>query len=158
MEAKDVKNLPWKRVTDWSGLSASNEDRLGNHFVCKVDVDVFVENVYRDIARKLNIPYEQLQPILTTENEPFNLLEARLFKDYIGYGRKHPNLIKLEGTLRIPDISQVENNIATDNVSACLKMFEGLSKIEKMLFLEKIGKISVKIEHYPVQAEDVAVD
>ena len=157
MEAKDVKNLPWKQVTDWSGLSASNENQIGESFVCKADVDLFVENVYRDIARQLNIPYEQLQPILVAENEPFNSLEARLFKAYIGYGRKQPKLIELEGMLRIPDISKVEEDVATDNVSACLKMFEGLSNIGKMLFLEKIGKISVKIEHYAVQ-EDVAVD
>lgn len=157
MEAKDVKKLPWKQVTDWSALSATNENWKGEHFVCETDVNVFVENVYRDISRQLNIPYEQLQPILVAENAPFNSLKAHLFKVYTGYGRKNTNLIKLEGSLRIPDISKAENDVATDNVSVCMKMFKGLSDIEKMLFLEKIGKISVKIEHYAVQAEDVAV-
>ena len=158
MEAKDVRNLPWKQVTDWSGLAASSRNWAGDRFVCEANVDVFVENVYRDIARQLNIPYEHLQPILVAENAPFNSLKSQVFRGDIVYGRNHTTLIKLEGTLRIPDISKVEDDVATDNVSACLKMFEGLSNIEKMLFLEKIGKISVKIEHYALQAEDVAVD
>ncbi len=159
MEAKDVTNLPWKQVTDWSGLCASFSSG-GKWYVTKGDVKAFVEGAYRDVARQLNIPYERLNPILVAENEPFNSSYNQLFRGLItgAYATNDPNLIKLKGMLRIPDVSKVENDVATDNVSACLKMFEGLSNIEKMLFLEKIGKISVNIEHHALQAEDVAVD
>ncbi len=158
MEAKDVMSLPWKQVTDWSELSASIENWIGDRFVGETDVNVFVENVYRDIARKLNIPYVQLKPILNAENAPFYSLKNRLFNDCNGYGKKNSNLIELENILRIPDISKVDNDADTDNVSACLKMFEELSNAEKILFLEKIGKINVKIEYCAVQSEDVTVD
>ena len=159
MEAKDVMSLPWKKVTDWSELSASYEDRWREkYFVCAVDVNVFIENVYRDIARKLNIPYEQLEPILKAENEAFYSLKKKLFKAYSGYGRTNKRLIELQDTLRVPDTSNIEDTVTADNVSVCLKLFEGLSNIEKMVFLQKIGKINVKIEHFAVQAEESAVE
>ncbi len=158
MEAKDVRNLPWKKVEDWSELSASHFNWRRNSFVCETDVDMFVENLYRDIARQLNIPYEKLQPILVAENEPFNSLKARFFEKWEGAIKTCPALIELEKTLRIPDVSKIKNCDATDKVSTCWKMFEELSDTEKMLFLEKIGRINVKIEHYVAQAEDTTTD
>ena len=71
MEAKDVLNLPWKKVTDFGGLSTTHEDRRGYLYVCETDVDTFIENIYRDISRKLNISYENLCPILKAENNAF---------------------------------------------------------------------------------------
>lgn len=159
MEAKDVLSLPWKKVTDWSELSESYKDSwYEKYFVCAEDVNVFIENVYRDIARKLNIPYEQLEPILKAENEAFYSLEEKLFKINSGYGRTNKRLIELQNTLRVPDTSNIEDTVTADNVSVCLKLFEGLSNIEKMVFLQKIGKINVKIEHFAVQAEESAVE
>lgn len=154
MEAKDVKSLSWKKVTDWSELSASSRDLEGHYYVCAKDVNIFVENVFRDIARKLGIPYEQLQPVLQAENSAFYSLKKRIFRIYAVYGRMNDRLIELENTLRVPDISDVKNVVTDDNVSNCLEMFEGLSNIEKMVFLQKIGKINVKIEQFAVQAVD----
>ena len=160
MEAKDVMNLPWKKVTDWSELPASNEDswRSGKYYVCSADVDVFVANVFRDIARKLGIPYEELKPILTAENKAFYTLKERLFKAYTGYGKSNTQLIELENTLRVPDISNIETAVTQDNVSICLKLFEELSDIEKAVFLQKIGKINIKIERFAVETEETTVD
>ena len=158
MEVKDVTSLPWKKVTDWSELSASNVDWLGDRFVCATDVNVFVENVYRDIARQLNIPYEQLKTILKAENGAFYTLKERLFKACSGYGKKNSQLIELENTLRVPDISNIENVVTENKVSVCFKLFEELSDIEKMIFLQKIGKINVKIERFAVQTEETVVD
>lgn len=155
MEAKDVIGLPWKKVSDWSELSASNEDFWGNYFVCSTDVNIFVENIYRDISRKLNISYEQLKPILMAENEAFYTLKERLFKVYIGYSKNNTQLIELQNTLRVPDISNVET---ADNVSICLKLFEDLSDIEKTIFLQKIGKIRIKVECFAVQTEETTVE
>ncbi len=158
MEAKDVMNLPWKKVTDWSELPASGESWSGKYYVCDIDVDVFVENVFRDIARKLNIQYEQLKPILVAENEAFYSLKRRLYKTYTGYDRRNIRLDELQNTLRVPDISNIEDAVTVDAVSACLKLFEGLSNIEKVVFLQKIGKINVRIEHFAVQTEETMVE
>ena len=153
MEAKDVISLPWKKVTDWSELSASSEDCWGKYYVCATDVDIFVENIYRNISRKLNIHYEELKPILMAENGAFYTLKNRLFKAYSGYGKSNTRLMELQNTLRVPDISNIEDAVTADNVSICLKLFKELSDIEKMVFLQKIGKINVKIERFAVQEE-----
>ena len=146
MEAKDVTRLPWKKVTDWSELSTSEEGFFRrNLFVTATDISIFVENVFRDVSRQLNIPYEQLEPVLIAENNAFFKLKKRLFSDCFGYCKWNYQLIDLENTLRIPDISKIGNVVAEDKVSLCFKMFEDLSAIEKMVFLQKIGKINVKI-------------
>ena len=43
-------------------------------------MNVFVENIFRDIARKTRIPYEDLEPILKAENSAFYTLKEKLFK------------------------------------------------------------------------------
>lgn len=158
MEAKDVMNLPWKKVTDWSELSATEYILFGECFVCEADVNIFVENVFRDIARKLNIQYEQLKPILEDENKAFYLLKKRIYNKHDGFGRNHTWLAELKNTLRVPDVSNIENAVTVDTVSACLKQFENLSDTEKIEFLCKIGMYNVKIEHLPVQPEETTVE
>ena len=160
MEAKDVMNLPWKKVTDWSELSASQRGRRDNckYYVSSLDVNVFVENVFRDIARKLSIPYEGLKPILQSENVAFYTLENELFAYCSGYGRENTRLIELENTLRVPDVSNIENAVTKNNVSACVELFNGLSDIEKAVFLQKIGKINIKIERFANETEEITVD
>lgn len=155
MEAKDVLSLPWKKVTDFSDLSETYVDLVGDSYVCKTDVDVFIENIYRDISRKLNIPYEDLNPILTAENNAFYKLKKQLFKKYNGFSRDSTRLVKLLNTLRVPDISNVEISVTANNVSVCLKMFESLTDMEKTLFLQKIGEIDIKVEHFPTQTATV---
>ncbi len=141
MEAKDVLELPWKKLKDWSDLSASYKDRWGVFYVCETDVDVFVENVYRDISRQLKISYTQLEPVLQKENEAFGTLKRRLFKNDNVYGKEAARLLSLEKILRVPDI------VAKNKVTTCFRLFEELSDIEKVAFLEKIGKVNVQISY-----------
>lgn len=42
----------------------------------KEDID---NNVYRDVSRRLNIPFEEIQPILEAENEHFYKLKNRFY-------------------------------------------------------------------------------
>lgn len=138
MEAKDVRNLLWERVTDWSELSASASGWFAC-CVCETDVDIFVENIYRDISRKLQISYEQLEPVLKSENEAFYSLKQKLFGACSKYGRGEIQLLELQNTLRVPICTQ-------DKVSLCYNLFEELSDIEKTVFLQKIGKVEWKAE------------
>ena len=59
----------------------------------------------------------------------------------------------MEHTLRVPDLSNIENDVI-DNVSTCLNLFNGLSDIEKAEFLQKIGKIKIKIERFADEMVD----
>lgn len=155
MEAKDVLNLPWKKVTDFGDLSTTYEDFLGYFYVCETDVDVFIENIYKDISRKLNISYEDLCPILKAENNAFYKLKEHLFSKRNCFSKKSTRILELLNTLRIPDISNVEISVAANHVSICLKMFESLTDMEKTLFLQKIGEIDIKVEHFPTQTATV---
>ena len=139
-------------------VAAGNEDRRGA--VCTADDgnggrairDPRRCDVYRDISRQLNISYERLLPILKEENEAFYNLKCCLFDKYgIAYGKDDVQLLELKNTLRVPDISSIPKY----KVSICLKMFEDLSYMEKIEFLQKIGKINVKIECLSVQAETI---
>ena len=147
MEAKDVLQLPWKKVTDWSGLTATCK---GRHFaICEDDLDTFVDFIFSDISRKLQIPYDQLYPILEEENRRFySLKEDLFFEDY----RKHNGiddelsylkLMKLQNALVVPDTDFITGN----KVNRCERLFKELSDVEKLEFLNKIGKINVKIEY-----------
>lgn len=149
MDAKDVKKLPWTKLTDWTQLPATSYER---DCVEESDINVFLENVYRDISRKLNISYELLLPILREENEAFYDLKEKLFvRSNEAYGKANVKLLCLQDTLRVPDISSIHK----DKVSICFKMFEDFSDMEKIEFLQKIGKINVKIECLSVQAETI---
>ena len=145
MEAKDVMNLPWKGITDWSELPAVWIADKGDYCVTVEDIDVYIENIFRDIARQLKIPYETLLPILKDENHAFYSLKEQMFQNDLIYGVTGSRLTDLKRLLRVPDISNIKEIDTADNVSCCLEMFEKLSDVEKIEFLQKIGKINVTI-------------
>ncbi len=151
MEAKEVRNLPWKGVEDWSALGKTYvvTNYWGittDYIVSQTDVDVFVSNIFHDIARKLKISFEDLKPILESENEPFYVAKARAYRSYSGLYPNGSFLRDLKKTLRIPDVSALNQTDSADKVGACVKQFEELSDLEKVIFLERIGKVSVKVE------------
>lgn len=142
MEAKAVRSLPWIKVSDWSDLPATYKNMRADDVVGEKDVDAFVENVFRDIERKLGIPCEQLRPILEVENTGFFALKNQFFKSgYEVYMPEGEKLGKLKSMLRVPDISGVQETVTNNNVSNCLKMFERLSNIEKKAFLQKLERL-----------------
>ncbi len=147
MKADDVRGLPWVMVTNWSGLPASLSNRDGSELVRSSDISGFVENIFRDVARKLGIPYEDLHPILMDENSSFFSLKKRLYTSYSGYSKRHPQLLELESMLRIPDVSFVMKSHSADKVEACVGLFESLTDAQKLEFLRYIGQIRINIEY-----------
>ena len=152
MEAKDVRNLPWETVTDWSKLSATDQDIFGNFYITKKDLDSFVTNVFRNISHKLHCPHEELLPILEEENEAFYTIYKEYFHDHCSFSlcRQEHLLKAFKNALRVPDTSGIEKPITKSNVDSCLQLFENLSDMEKIIFLQKIGKINVKVEYATV--------
>ena len=148
MEAKDVLQLPWKNVADWSKLTATFK---GIRFaISEDDLDTFVDFIFSDISRKLQIPYDQLYPILEEQNRRFYSLKADLFKDYNYYKtngindeQSHAKLMNLQKALIIPDTDFITGN----KVDRCEMLFNEFSDAEKLDFLSRIGKINVKIEY-----------
>ena len=68
MHTKDISNvrrLQWVSVEDWSEVPETYAALLP--FGSKIgekDIDAFVENLFRDVARKLNIAYADIAPTL----------------------------------------------------------------------------------------------
>ena len=147
MEAKDVLQLPWKKVTDWSALTATFKGR--RFAISEDELDTFLDFIFSDISRKLQIPYDQLYPILKEENRRFYSLKENLFfEDYMKRNgiedeRAYLKLMNLQNALIVPDTDFVTGN----KVDRCERLFKELSDAEKLEFLNRIGKINVKIEY-----------
>lgn len=148
MYANEVKNLKWVPVADWSELTMTNFNIWDDAFVGKSDVESFVENVFKDVARKLNIPYTELEPILKEENSAFYSTKDRLFKQFGGVSKTHSRLLELEKMLRIPDVTTVPDNADQSKVDKFLTDFSALSDREKLEVLQRLGTVSVKVEFF----------
>ena len=140
MEAKEVRNLPWKGVEDWSALGKTYV--VTNYW--GITTDYIVSQT--DGKEKIIYLHEDLKPILESENEPFYVAKARAYRSYSGLYPNGSFLRDLKKTLRIPDVSALNQTDSADKVGACVKQFEELSDLEKVIFLERIGKVSVKVE------------
>lgn len=135
MEAKDVLSLPWTKI-DWQDLHSCN-GFLGE-YVEVSHIHTFVESVYHEVSRKLNIPYKELYPILKSENEPF-YRSLRNWEDDEALYCEEGTFPHLKEIFRVP-------NVNFDKVTTCVELFEKLSDVEKVQFLQKIGKISVTVQ------------
>lgn len=139
MNVKDVMNLPWVKVKDWSELPATYYSSERQQFyVRRSDITIFTDNLYHEISRKLEIPYEELKHIIKQQNKPFYKLKLKLFLG-VCYGTDHNSLLYLENLLRVPYVSSIDILEHLDNVTRCVELFEELSKNEKKDFLNKIG-------------------
>lgn len=141
---KDIKQLPWIPVADWSQLPAtSNSDHDIHYRISSQDFDAFLENLYKDISRKLNMPYKKLKRIIKKENVAFYKLKRKVFYKYEALSPTSSITTDLQNTLRVPDTSFIEK----DDLTTCLKLFNNLSTSEKLSFFEKVGKINIEIEY-----------
>lgn len=148
MYANEVKNLKWVPVSDWSELTMTNFNSWDTAFVGKSDVESFVENAFKDVARRLNIPYTELEPILKEENSAFYSTKDRLFKQFSGVSKTHSRLLELEKMLRIPDVTTVPDNADQSKVDKFLTDFSALTDREKLEVLQRLGTVSVKVEFF----------
>lgn len=148
MYANEVKNLNLVPVLDWSELSMTHFNQRSEAFVGQADVDSFVENVFKEVARKLNIPYTELEPILKEENSAFYSTKGRVFKQYSGVSKVHLRLLELEKMLKIPDVTSVPDITTQSNVEKFLADFSALNDREKLEILQRLGTVSVKVEFF----------
>jgi len=103
MNATQVKEMDWTNILDWQDLSIS-EINLYGQYVGKEDIDVFVEKTFKQIARDLEIPYSELEPILKEANTEFFEEEKRLYEKVDGYSKGNVLLARLKDMLKVPKI------------------------------------------------------
>lgn len=143
MQVNEVKKLNWISVSDWSELSRTYIDFYGDAYVGERDVEFFVENLFRVIARRLNISYSELIPILREENSAFYSEKVRLFGIFDGVFKDSDCLLELQRLLRIPDVMDVNKS----DVDKILDSFSALTDMEKLEVLQRLGAVSVKVEY-----------
>lgn len=146
MHTDQVKKLKWLPVKNWKQLTQTKIGHWSDNLVGKEDVDNFVENLFRDVSRKLNIDYSDLEPILIEENTAFFEMEDRVFELYGGgLTKRHALLVELQNMLRIPDTSSIPDYLKESKVEKLLSDFFLLSKSEQIEVLQRLGLITVKI-------------
>lgn len=144
MQASDVKKFGWMEVADWSKLTATVPTIDDGLYVGEMDLDEFVENVFKECARQLNIPYEELRPILEEKNRAFYEEKERIFETYTAFAKSHVLLYPLKSLLKVPDISSIPAEMLKSKVEKILDDYSSLSEEEKMEVLQRLGLINVK--------------
>lgn len=142
MKAKDIRKLNWVPITDWSELTQTHFVGYCKSYVKKADIENFIENIFRDISRKLNIPYPDIFAIQYKENSAFYSTMNILFNRFSYLEKDNPSILRLEKLLRVPDIDSIKNN----NVEKILNDFSLLKDTEKIEVLKRLELVSVKIE------------
>lgn len=152
MKPEEVRNLNWVKVDDWDGMTATYEEK-GEMYISKKDIIAFVENIFREVARKLDIPAKKLLPIMQDENNAFFQILSDIFADYDAIGPKAEVFLELKKLLRVPDIyfsdkkkTTVENLIYEFNklsvedkkkfTQVLITQFENDSKIDSQKVIE----------------------
>ncbi len=145
MNAEKVKELKWIPVKDWHTLPCSCNG-LYSYQVTKRDCEDFVENLIRMVARKLNIKYEELAPIIKEENTAFYNYMNRIF--YSNYCFKYDSLALniLKKMLWMPDITNISDTFNESPVDKIINDFNSLSDDEKFQVLKRLSKVSIKVE------------
>lgn len=143
MKVEELRNLNWVAVTDWSQLTKTHLDNKNNARVGMRDIEHFVENIFRETARKLKVSYVELQPILKVENTAFFSAMQCLFSTTIdGFSKDDERLIELESMFRIPNISDTHKS----NVEKILTDFSSLTDIEKLEVLQRLKIATIKVD------------
>ena len=145
MDAKQIRQLEWSNFTDWEDISRTNKGEMGGLYISKSDIENFVENIFREVARQLNIDYSEIEPILIEENSAFFKAVDAAYGSYKGLGKEAEPFSSIKKMLRIPTVSSVQKKEC--NVEKILKDFETLTEVEKVEVLERLKLISVHIKY-----------
>lgn len=141
MNTNEVKNVKWVRSKnwrrDWEDIPMSHENYLGDKFVSKEDVDSWAEVIFRREAKRIAIPYKELETTMKEKNKEFYSAKNELFSSFKGVSRNHPEFVILKQCFKIPVVTDVDR---------VLSEFNTLSATEKLEILQRLGVISVKVE------------
>lgn len=139
MYAYEIRNLKWISVTDWSELPQTYSLPRNKFYVSESDVNSFVDNVFKDVSRRLNMSYSELKPILESENSAFYSTKDRLFRECEAIPKTLARLLELEKLLQIPDVT------TKSNVEKILNDFSTLTDIEKLEVLQRLGLVNITV-------------
>ena len=137
MTLNDIRKLNWITLEDWSKIPATS--RAG--YISEDDMDCFIKDIVRDVARKLNLPFADVFGIIKDENPAFFASKRKVYSSISGLSTGSVDFVMLKKLFKIPDTSKVKK----DNVGELIETFYSLSDMDKLRFLESIKVFSVKV-------------
>ena len=141
MKARDVKKFGWRRIDFCSNPTPTVPTLDDGLYVGEMDLDEFVENVFKESALELNIAYEELRPILQEENKTFYEEKERIFRTYQAFHKDHSQLERFKYLLKVPDINSIPAEMLKSKVERILDDFASLSDEEKKEVLQRLGVV-----------------
>lgn len=104
----DILNLPWTTLDP-----DTKDDFLERYFndITKEDMECFVYNIFRKVARELRVPYCSIRDKLMDENEPFFMALKNEYEEFESYETYDDSKV-LTGLLyliNVPDTSCFKN-------------------------------------------------
>lgn len=135
MKPEEVRNLNWVKVEDWGEITATY-DNMGTRLITNNDIIAFVENIFRDVARKLDIPAKKLLPIMQDENNAFFQIKSDIFANYEAVGPESEEFLELKKLLRVPEIYFSDEKKIT--VDTLIDEFNKLSDEDKEKFRDAL--------------------
>lgn len=139
MEASELLNLKWKN------LSISTWEKIPDTFVrnersyyTKESVDIFVEFIFRGIARELGVPFEEIRNVLEEQNKPFFRELDRIFKEMDKDALVWPYISDLRQYFFVPDVQKIAKmrrfNHSTENGLYTISWWRNLLEKAERIF------------------------
>ena len=123
MAELDLLNCKWVLVSKRKWLkqpisgSWTYQDVFGNynltHYYTRDGIQHFVDFLFQEVARKLRVPYEEIEPILKEQNEFFYWRLENMTQNNKAITKK--TLKDLWRHLIIPDVKKLERNLKSNN-------------------------------------------
>ncbi len=81
-EAKDLLNLKWRNLTkeELEDLPCRVIGEIIPHKYCtKEHIEIFIKKIIKNIAREFELPFNDVEEVLTQENEIFYKIKNEIF-------------------------------------------------------------------------------
>lgn len=133
-EAKDLLNLKWRNLTseELKELPCTVNGELICHRYCtEKHVEAFIKKIVENVSREFEIPVEDVENIITQENEIFFMMKEELFCKWNSTTLPY-NGFKIENLLsyfKVPEMPSVDK---------VLREYKRLSSKQKQEFKARI--------------------
>lgn len=145
MLKSDLVDMIWNNNGNW--------ERLGEASVTEKEIDNYVEILFREVAEKLEVKFNDIKDILYGRNKLFFEKKARLFYDETTIYSSNSSFKELKNLLVLPSISYLGIN---SEVEQFLDDFRSLSLKQKVELINKMS--TFKVDRACVKTEEMIND
>lgn len=140
MNIADIRKLHWSTIDDWSYIPKTCFGKF-RRYISKSDINNFITQNVRILARKLCVDYNELYKLISDENEAFYSIMDELFQRCEGVGANDEEFLALQEFFRVPCLPYLHS----DPVASILLDFEKLNDRQKEEVLSKLKSESTKV-------------